>query len=71
MVDEQDGRARAVPHPGEERRQRLGLRLRQAAGGLVEQEQVGVVREHAGELHDPAGAGRQLVHELVGVRDWS
>ena len=57
-----------VLHPLEQRAERLGLLLGDAAGRLVEHDHRGVRREQAGQLHDAADAGGQLAGELLAER---
>ena len=68
VLDHEHRGVERVAHLAEERAQRLGLALRDPGGGLVEQQHRRLVREHAREVDDAAGAGRQLVTEAVGVR---
>ena len=66
-----DDRASAAPSSRrislDQRAERLGLALRDAGGRLVEAQHARVEREQAGELDDPAGAGRQVGDAAVGV----
>ena len=55
-----------VADAADERAERLGLALREAGGRLVEQQHARAERELARELGDPARAGREVRHELVG-----
>ena len=53
---------------GEQLAERVGLGLVEARGRLVEQQQLGVAGQAAGQLEQPGGAGRDRVGALVGVR---
>ena len=68
VLDHEDRRAGDVLHPLQERAERLGLLLGDAAGRLVEHDHRRVRREQAGQLDDAAGAGRQLAGELLAER---
>ena len=61
VVLDHDHRAAQVGlHPAQHRHQRLGLALGDAGGRLVEQDDVGRLGQHAGQLDDAPGAGGQL-----------
>ena len=57
--------AEAVADAQQQRAERLGLPLGDAARRLVEQHAPSGGGRDAGEVDDPAGAGRQLAHELA------
>ena len=58
----------SLDEAGDDRPERLGLGLRQAGRGLVEQQHLRLGRHDAGDVDRAAGAGRQLADELVGER---
>ena len=51
----------------DQRSERLGLLLRDAGGGLVEQDELRVECDQAAELDDAARARRQFDEQRVGV----
>ena len=65
VLDDDEARAGRVADAQQQRPERLGLALGDAARRLVEQDHRRAVREQAGEVDDAAGAGRQLADELA------
>ena len=68
VLDHDQARARLVADAQQQRAERLGLALGDAARRLVEQDHRRPVREQAREVDDPPRAGRQLADELRAVR---
>ena len=68
MLDDEHGAAGLVPDPPQQRPQRLGLALRDAARRLVEDQHGRLVRDRHREIHDAPRAGRELGDELVPER---
>ena len=54
-----------LAHPEQQRAERLGLLLGDAAGRLVEHEHLRVLGEDAGQVDDAPAAGGQLAGELL------
>src|SRR4051812_47789747 len=65
VLDDEQRASRLVPDLAQQRPERLGLALRDAARRLVEDQHRGVVRDRHRDVDDPAGAGGQLADELV------
>ncbi len=68
MFDHQHRTTGVLADPQQQRSQRLGLLLGDAAGRLVEHQHLGILREDAREVDDPAAAGGQLARELLPER---
>ena len=67
VLDHEHRRAELALDAHDQRAERFGLALRDAAGRFVEQEDARVDREQRAQLDDPAGPGGEVRHELVGV----
>ena len=65
VLDHEQARAGELADLEEQRGERLGLALRDAGRRLVEQDDAWAHADVAGEIDQPAGAGRQIRHELV------
>ena len=68
MLDHDQRGPQALADPQQQRPERLGLALRDAAGGLVEEDHGRAVRDDAREVDDAARARRQLAEELGAER---
>ena len=64
VLDHEEGRPEPLADAQQQRAERLGLALGDAARRLVEQHDRRAVGDDAGQVDDAAGAGRQLAHEL-------
>ena len=67
MLDDDERRVELLLHAQDERAERFRFALRDAGGRLVEADDARCDREHARELDDAAGAGRELGDVAVGV----
>ena len=65
VLDDEHRAAGVLADPQQQRAERLGLLLGDAAGRLVEQQHLRVLGEDAGQVDDAAAAGRQLADELL------
>lgn len=66
MLDEQDPDAPVVGHTDEQLTEGGRLAPVEAGGGLIEQEDQGIPREHASQLHQSALSGRDFAGGPVG-----
>ena len=64
VFDDHESTAHLVTDPSDHRCQGLSLALGNATGRLIEEHNHRTVGDHAGEVHDPAGARREFVDEL-------
>ena len=67
VLDDDERRVELLLHAQDQRAERFGFALRDAGGRLVETDHAGRDREHARELDDAPGAGRELGDVAVGV----
>ena len=68
MLDHHHRAAELVSDAHQQRSELFHLTLRDAGGGLVEQQHLGLVGDRAGELDDPSRPRRQLRAEVLAVR---
>jgi len=67
VLDDEHRRIQSLAYVAQQADHGLDLALSHARGGLVEEDDGGLVGHHCGQVDEASGAGGELTHQVVGI----